>query len=396
MVIAISKPTLGQEEVVAAQEVILSGWISQGPKVAAFEQLFAQHVGADYACAVANCTAALHLALLTIGVKPGDCVITVSHSYIATANSIRYCGAEPIFIDIDPETYNMSPQALEQFLSQHCTVQGNALFLREKPNKRIAALLIVHQMGMPADVKTITGLAHCFHLPMIEDAACAMGSEVSLDGGSTWMRIGKPHGDIVCFSFHPRKVLSTGEGGMLTTNHEEYDRHFRLLRQHGMSLTDLQRHQSNQVAIETYDILGYNYRMTDIQAAIGIEQMKKLPQLIQTRRAIDQLYRRYLSSVNWIQLPQEPVYAKTNWQSYAVRLLPHAPLSRNALMQYLLDKGIHTKPGIMNAHEETIYADLHAHLPASEKARREVILLPMHAQLTEGDIRSIADSLGEL
>ena len=361
--------------------------------MAAFEAAFAHYVGAKYGCAVSSCTAALHLTLLTSGVKPGDYVITVSHSFIATANAICYCGATPLFIDIDPQTYNISPQALDAFLSKQCSLQGSKLYFGEK---RIAAILIVHQIGLPCDMSALLSVAHHYHLPLIEDAACAIGSEVSLDNGNRWEKIGKPHGIAACFSFHPRKVLSTGEGGMITTNDPRIDQQLRLLRQHGMSLNDLQRHQSKKVSLESYEILGFNYRMTDIQAAIGIEQLKKLPQFILSRREIDQLYRQHLKQIKWLELPTEPAYARSNWQSYAIRLSPQAPKSRDQIMQILLDKGIMTKPGVMNAHQEKVYSETISPLPESEKARREVILLPFHSDLSENEIKTIAEALKTL
>ena len=199
--IPIAKPWIGEPEAEAARRAIMSGWVTQGPEVAGFEQEFAAYVGANYACAVSNCTTALHLALLAVGVQPKDEVITVSHSYIATANSIRYCGAIPVFVDIEPQTYNINPVLIEDAISN-----------------RTRAILIVHQMGMPCDLKAILAIAHRYNLPVIEDAACAIGSEILWDG--QWEKIGKPHGDIACFSFHPRKVITTGDGGMITTNND--------------------------------------------------------------------------------------------------------------------------------------------------------------------------------
>jgi dTDP-4-amino-4,6-dideoxygalactose transaminase len=211
--IPITRPTIGDEEVAAASAALRSGWVSQGPGVAAFEHTFADYVGAEHACAVSSCTAALHLALLGLGVKPGDEVITVSHSFVATANSIRYCGAQPVFVDIEPDTYNIDAALIEAAISD-----------------RTKAILCVHQVGMPCDLRAIMEIAARHQLSVIEDAACAIGSEIRIDG--RWEKIGKPHGAVACFSFHPRKVVTTGDGGMLTTADPEIDRKVRLWRQH--------------------------------------------------------------------------------------------------------------------------------------------------------------------
>lgn len=413
--IPITKPLLGEEEVAAAREAILSGWVTQGPKVKAFEEKFALTVGARYACAVSSCTTALHLALIAVGVKPGDVVITVSHSFIATANAVRYCGAEPVFIDIDIETYNMSPEELRRVLSEDCIRKDTDLYYKyvdriavgESPLKhlyraadnkppalgRVAAILPVHQMGRPCDVARIVKIAKENRVPVVEDAACAIGSEVSLDGGETWERIGKPHGDVACFSFHPRKILTTGDGGMITTNDPELDARFRLLRQHGMSVPDSIRHGSDKVIFEEYLTTGFNYRMTDIQAAVGVAQLNKLDNILVLRRQVASLYGKLLEGMPHLKVFKPDNTTIPNWQSYVVGLLDGVPLSQTEIMQGLLDKGIASRRGIMNAHQEPAYRTAAWSLPNSELCRDRTILLPFFPTISEENLQYISHTL---
>ena len=371
--IPIAKPILDEREVEAVRRVILSGWVTQGPEVAAFEREFAEFVGAPYACAVSNCTAALHLALLAVGVGPGDEVITVSHSFIATANAVRYCGATPVFVDIDLDTYNLDPSLIEPAITE-----------------RTKAILCVHQLGMPCDLARIVEIGKRRGIPVVEDAACAIGSEILWNG--RWEKIGRPHGDIACFSFHPRKVITTGDGGMLTTSNPDFDRKFRLWRQHGMSVPDTVRHGAREVIFESYPEIGFNYRMTDLQAAVGRVQLTRLPGIIEERRRMAGAYVTRLAAIPGVRAPHQPSWARSNWQSYCVRL--SSGCSQRAVMQSMLDAGISTRRGVMNSHLEPPYAQygLGVSLPNSEEAQHSVIL-PLPGRMTLAELEHVCESL---
>ncbi len=373
--IPIAKPWLGDAEAEASRRAILSGWVTQGPEVEAFEREFARYVGALHACAVSSCTAALHLSLLAVGVKPGDEVIVPSHSFIATANSIRFSGAVPVFVDIQPGTFNLEPSLVEKAVTS-----------------RTRAILSVHQMGMPCDLKEILQIARRNHLPVIEDAACAVGSEILWNG--QWEKIGKPHGDIACFSFHPRKVITTGDGGMITSSNPDWDKRLKRLRHHGMDISDAVRHAADEVVFESYSVMGYNYRMTDIQAAVGREQLKRLPQILDKRRSLVSRYQEKLKQILGLVLPSEPSWARSNWQSFCVRLPEDAP--QREVMQRMLEEGVSTRRGIMCAHREEAYSGdsvPRRELKQSELAQDHSILLPLFPEMTHSDQSRVVEAL---
>jgi perosamine synthetase len=367
MKIPVAKPYLTADEAQNAYDTILTNWVTQGPRVQEFEEKFAAYTGAKYAVALSNCTTALHLAMIVAGVKAGDEVICPSMSYIATANSITYVGATPVFAEVDPHTYNIDPQDAEKRITS-----------------KTKAILIVHQIGLPADIDAFKDLCKKHNLILIEDAACAAGSAYK------GKKIGS-HSDLVCFSFHPRKVITTGDGGMITTGNEEYYNRLKLLRQHGMSVNDRVRHNSTKVIIEDHLEIGYNYRLTDIQAAVGIKQLEKLDWLIAERRKIGERYDKAFGNIPHVRLPFRHDDYFTNEQSYVLYLEKDCPVGRNDLMQKLLDRGISTRRGVMTSHRETAFAGRCAglSLPVSENASDNSIVLPLYVPMTNEEIETV-------
>jgi len=365
--IPVAKPYLSTEEAQFAYDTILSNWVTQGPRVLEFEEKFAAYSGAKHAIALSNCTTALHLSMIVAGIGPGDEVICPSMSYIATANAIVYVGATPVFAEVDPTTYNL-----------------DLVDAAKRITSKTKAILLVHQIGMPGDIAAFRALCDANQLVLIEDAACAAGS--SYHG----KKIGA-HSDLVCFSFHPRKVITTGDGGMITTSRDDFNERLRLLRQHGMSVNDRVRHLSTTVLFEDHLEVGYNYRLTDIQAAVGIRQLERLDWIIEEREKIALRYLEAFADIPFIRLPHVPAGCSVNWQSFSIYLQPDCPVSRNDLMQRMLDVGIATRRGVMTAHRETAYLTRMPgiSLPVSEDACDRSIVIPLYVPMDSGDVERV-------
>ena len=373
--IPVSRPAFGEAEETAVINVLRSGWVTQGPRVAEFEANFSEYVGAPYAVAVSSCTTGLHLSMLAAGVRPGDEVLCPSLSFIATANAIVHAKAVPVFVDIDLVTFNLDPARVEAAITP-----------------RTRAILVVHQIGLPAAMQEINDIAARHNIRVIEDAACAVGTEYN------GKRIGSPESLMACFSFHPRKILTSGEGGMITTADESIAARLRGLRQHAMTVSDVARHSARKVIIESYNEVGYNYRMTDLQAAVGLVQLARLDDMLLRRRELARRYSERLSAVPWLVLPFEPAGTRHNFQSYMVRLTPDAPLSRDELMQRLLDRGIATRRGIMAIHREAPYrgGSWDSSLAVTNLVTDTAILLPLFQDMTEEEQDYVLDSIEDV
>jgi perosamine synthetase len=359
MEIPITRPHLAGGEQEAVAEAIASGWISQGPRVREFEAAFAARVGAADAVATTSCTTALALALYVSGVGPGDEVIVPSLSFIATANAVWHCGARPVFADVDPRTYNLDAAAAERAITS-----------------RTKVIMPVHQVGLPADMDAFFELAERRGVVIVEDAACAIGA--SYKGGP----IGSL-GPLACFSLHPRKVITTGEGGMIAVQDPAVAERLRRLRAHGMDTSDLARHAARDVVVEAYPERGWNSRMTDMQAALGLCQLQALDHILRRRRELAERYTAALQQIPEIEAPYDPPYAQRTWQSYCVRIAPGASIDRNELMRRLLNEGIATRRGVMAIHEEASYSGPDIGLRHTEAASRETLMLPLFPDLSE-------------
>lgn len=342
-----------------------------GRQVAAFEEAVARFTGSAEAVAVASGTAALHLALLGHGVGPGDEVIVPSLSYIASANAVCYVGATPVLVDVDPRTFNMDPASAEAAITP-----------------RTRAIMPVHQLGLAADMEALGDLARRHALTVIEDGACALGAmRGSLqvgDGGAT-----------CCFSFHPRKIITTGEGGMITTDDHALAESLRILRSQGMSIPADRRHEAGVVLHEEYELLGYNYRMTDIQAAVGVEQMKRLPGILRRRRLLARRYTAAFEGAPQVLPPEEPPGSRHAFQSYMVLL--GEGVARDRVMDGLLDHGIASRRAVMAIHQTPLYrgAGRRVELSVTEEVARRGLMLPLYPQLREEEQDRVVQTLEE-
>jgi dTDP-4-amino-4,6-dideoxygalactose transaminase len=372
-VIPVMKPFFGEEEAQAAADAVRSGWVAQGPRVAQFESEFAAYVGASHGVALSSCTTALHLSLVLLGVGPGDEVVVPSLSFIATANAARYVGATPVFADVDLATGNLTVDTVDAVRTP-----------------RTRAVIAVHQGGVPFDVAALRTACAEWGIELVEDAACAAGSTA----------YGRPVGAgalVAAWSFHPRKVITTGEGGALTVDREEWAVRLRRLREHGMSVSAAQRHASSQPVLESYLETGYNYRMTDVQAAIGLVQLAKLDAMVARRRELATRYHELLSDIDGLTPVRDPAYGTSNFQSFWVRLDEPFARGRDEVLAELAAAGISARRGIMAAHLEPAYAGLpRVDLPVTERLTRDSLILPLHHTLTEDEQQHIATTLAKL
>jgi dTDP-4-amino-4,6-dideoxygalactose transaminase len=375
-IIQISQPSMGQEEWEATREPIFSGWITQGPKVKRFEEMFAKRHEVKHALAVSNCTTALHLALVALGVGPGDEVIVPAFTWVSTANAVMYCGAMPVFVDVDPITFNIDVNKI-----------------REKITAKTKAVIPVHLFGLCADVDKIKQIAP--DLKIVEDGACAAGSALN----------GRPAGslgDIGCFSFHPRKSVSTGEGGMLTTNNDELAETLNRLRNHGASISEEQRHKGPKPYIlPEFDMVGYNYRMTDIQGAVGVVQLGKLDQFIDEREKWARYYNEQFRDIDWLRTPDYDSRYKHGWQSYVLFIdETKAPVKRNDLMEYLQQHGVSTRPGTHAVHMLGYYAKtfgIKPHdYPGAFASNEFSMSIPLHNKMSEADYQYVVGLIKSL
>lgn len=375
--IPISLPSTGEEEWQALRESIMSGWLTQGPKVAEFEQRFAEMHDVKHAIATTSCTTGLHLALMAMGVGPGDEVIVPAFTWVATANVVLYCGAIPVFVDVDPVSFNMDPAQVAA-----------------KITSKTKAVIPVHLFGLCADVDAIRA-AIPEHVKILEDAACAAGAMYrGAKAGSL--------GDAGVFSFHPRKSITTGEGGMVTTNDDSLAEHMNMMRNHGAAISEEQRHHGpHPYLLPEFNLLGYNYRMTDLQGAVGLVQLAKLEKFIQERAYWAAWYREQLADVDWLRCPEEPEEGRHAWQAFVVRVNPEkAPKSRNEIMDELQLRGVATRPGTHAVHMLGLYRDRFGiqagDFPMARDCDANTMAIPLHNRMNENDFVMVVKAIKEI
>lgn len=372
-VIQIAQPDTGDEEWHALRETLQSGWLTQGPKVAAFEKMFAARHGVPHALATTSCTTALHLILAAMEVGPGDEVIVPAFTWVATANVVAYCGATPVFVDVDRETFNLDPA-----------------LVAAKLTSRTRAIIAVHLFGLCADMDAIAKAAP--GIPIIEDAACAAGAAYK----------GRPAGALglaAAFSFHPRKSITTGEGGMVTTRDAKLAEQANSLRNHGASISEEQRHAGPRpFLLPDFNVLGFNYRMTDLQGAVGLVQLMKMDAYIAERQRWAAYYERELAGIPWIRTPSVPEGSVHGWQSYVCFIDESlAPAPRNAIMERLLGEGINTRPGTHAVHMLGYYRNRFGikpdEYPASRDCDQHSMAIPLHNRMDASDYARVVAAL---
>lgn len=374
--IAISLPDTGDAEWHALREPLVTGWLTQGPKVAAFEKEFARIHGVSHALATTSCTTGLHLILAAMGIGPGDEVIVPAFTWVATANVVLYCGATPVLADVSRTTFNLDPADVAAKLTS-----------------RTKAIIAVHLFGLCADMEAIEKAAP--GIPVIEDAACAAGSMYGERYAGTL-------GLAAAFSFHPRKSITTGEGGMVTTQDPAMSATMDMLRNHGASISEEQRHRGPKPYIlADFNLLGFNYRMTDLQGALGLVQLAKLETYIGQRSASAAFYRDALAGIPWLRLPNEPAKGKHGWQSFVCYVDPeHAPMPRNSMMEILQGQGISTRPGTHAVHMLGLYRDRYGFnpedFPGARDCDQHTMAIPLHNRMDSDDYRRVADALKAL
>lgn len=375
--IAISLPSTGEEEWLATQESIYSGWLTQGPKVSAFENAFAERHQVKHALATTSCTTGLHLVLAAAGVGPGDEVLVPAFTWVATANVVLYCGATPVFVDVDPETNNIKPEKIAQHLTP-----------------KTKAVIAVHLFGLCADIPAIKAV-----LPpgvfLLEDSACAAGASLNgIPAGGL--------GDAGVFSFHPRKSITTGEGGMVTTNNDELAAKANMLRNHGASISEEQRHHgSRPYLLPEFNLLGFNYRMTDLQGSVGLVQLSKLDQFVQERQRWADFYIENLADISWLQTPIVPANVTHSWQAFVTYVDPEkAPIARNDIMERLQEQGISTRPGTHAVHMLGFYKDSFGlkpnDFPGAKACNDNTMAIPLHNRMSMDDYQYVVKVLKKI